>query len=345
MRAVYFPEINKVVYRTDYPEPVITEDDQVKIRLKATGICGSDISGLKGGHPTRKPPIVTGHETAGVIVETGPGVKEFRVGDRVAVEPQYSCMKCPLCLSGHYNTCPEKRVLGTVRWEPGAFGEFIVAPERTLIRLPDNVSFEQGALLEPLAVGIHAADISEVREGSSVVVVGTGAIGIACMWGARAKGASKVIVIGHSEMPLEVCRQAGADVTVNSAEEDAAERVLQETGGAGADVVFMAVGTASAIDDAVRMCARQGQIMEVANFGKTGPSFENTTPFRWKELSMKGSYMYVKKDFETALAGIADGRFPTEPLITRRTPVEDSEEVFDICLHKKEKYFRMMLQF
>lgn len=291
MKAAFFSEVDEVKF-VELDEPVIVNSDDVKIHIMATGICASDVTGLIGNHPTRKPSVISGHESSGVVVEVGPDVTKFKPGDRVAIEPHYSCMKCPDCLAGNYNICAPKKVLGTIYWS-GSFAEYITAPERTLLKLPDNMSFEEGAVLEPFAVGIHAVRTSEIAMGKSVAVIGSGPIGLSCMMAARLAGAHKVIMLDINDYPLNVAKKLGADVTVNASRENGVERVLEETGGYGVDIVYMAVASTTVLDDSINMCKRNGQIMEVAYFGKKIPSFD-TTKFRWKQLDLKGSYMYVK---------------------------------------------------
>ncbi len=342
MKAAFFSAVNKVEL-IELEEPSVVKPDDVKIRIKATGICASDVSGLKGNHPTRKPPVISGHESSGVVVEVGSGVKDFKPGDRVAIEPHYGCMKCPACLSGAYNVCPDKKVLGTIYWS-GSFAEYIIAPERTLIHLPEEMSFEEGALLEPFAVGVHATRMSAMSLGKTAVVIGSGPIGISCMLGAKMAGAGKTIMLDISDFALETARKMGADCTINVQKEDGVARVLEETGGEGADVIYMAVPLTTILDDAILMTRRNGQIMEVAHFGKIIPSFD-TTKFRWKQLNLQGSYMYVKKDYEICVKAITDGTVNVKPMITKVADVEDCVEIFDIAKNRTEDYVKIIFRF
>lgn len=180
MRAALIDQIRSVKL-VDIPEPQIHKGNEVKIQVKTTGICGSELHAYHGTHPFRIPPLVSGHEFAGVIVEIGYAVTKFKIGDRVTAEPQTSCGKCWECRNGMYHLCPEKCVLGAMGWS-GSFGEYIIMPEETLIKLPDDMSFEDATLIEPLAVGMHAVRTSGCGLGDRILVVGCGAIGLESLW-------------------------------------------------------------------------------------------------------------------------------------------------------------------
>ncbi len=182
MRAGYFPELGVAEFRSDMPEPQIRYDKDVKIRIRKCGICGSEVHALHGMHPFRIPPVLSGHEFAGDVVEVGKGVTKFKPGDRVTGEPQYGCGECYYCKHGMYNLCTSKRVLGASYKVPeldngewtGSMGEYIVVPEKTVVKLADNVSYEEGALIEPVANGIYAV---RFRRDNGVIHDGVAAFG------------------------------------------------------------------------------------------------------------------------------------------------------------------------
>ena len=171
MRAGFIEKPSVAMFRDDMPEPQLTEDNQVKIQVKTTGICGSEVHAYHGRHAWRVPPLVSGHEFAGVVAAVGRNVTQYKVGDRVTAEPQYGCGHCELCQAGHYNLCKDKKILGATYWS-GSFGEYVVVPEQCVIPLADTVSFEQGALIEPLAVGMHAVRTHKVSRQHSIAVIG-----------------------------------------------------------------------------------------------------------------------------------------------------------------------------
>ncbi|MDR1933023.1 MAG: alcohol dehydrogenase catalytic domain-containing protein [Spirochaetales bacterium] len=341
MKAVFIEQPYKVKF-INAPEPVIKNPDEVKIHIAFTGICGSEVHAYKGTHPTRLPPIISGHESSGVISEIGCAVKDFKVGDRVIIEPQKACGKCPDCLRGDYNVCPEKAVLGTIKWQ-GSFGEYIVAPERSVLHLPDCIPMEEGALAEPLAVAAHAVRISSVGLGRSVLIQGCGPIGISLLAMCRRAGAGKIIMTDVSLYNMDAAKLMGADVLINAQKQDVVKEVLTETGGAGAEVVFMAIGNAEILDQAVQCTRRYGQIMEVAHFGSEPPF--DARNYRWKELAMQGSYMFVRKDFEIVIAALASGQINVKPMISKILPVEDCAAVMKMAHDRSEDFVKILFQF
>jgi L-iditol 2-dehydrogenase len=323
-------------------EPLISSPDEIKIRIAFTGICGSEVHAYKGTHPTRLPPIISGHESSGHIVEIGPAVKDFKVGDRVIIEPQKACGKCPDCLRGDYNVCPDKAVLGTIKWQ-GSFGEYIVAPERSVLHLPDHIPLEEGALAEPLAVAAHAVRISAVRLGASVLIQGCGPIGISLLTMCRRAGAGKIIMTDISQYNMDVARQMGADVLINAAKTNVVQAVLSETSGEGAEIVFMAIGNPEILNEAVQCTKRYGQIMEVAHFGSEPPF--DARRYRWKELSMQGSYMFVRKDFEIVLTALASAQINVKPMISKIVPIEECTAAMKMAYERSEDFVKIIFKF
>ncbi len=341
MKTAFFSEIGKVELR-EAPEPKLTHADWVKVRLVNTGICGSDVLGLCGGHPKRMPPLVSGHESSGIVVETGAAVTGFKRGDRVAIEPQFGCGRCPCCLEGQYNLCPNKTVLGTAGWS-GSFAEYITAPGSTLFRLPDNIPFEQGALLEPLAVGMHAARKSGVGPGKTAVVIGGGPIGLACMLGCRVCGAGRVIVLDMLEYNLGVAKQMGADETVNVGKENVVKRLLELTSGHGADSVFISAGAPQAILESAEMARPGGSLMLLAHFGHKPPGFDAGV-FRAKGLSMTGTVMFTREDYEACVQALSSGSIDPAPMITKIFPLDDCAAAFELAQNRSENFIKLMFK-
>jgi L-iditol 2-dehydrogenase len=341
MKAAFIEKPYEVKF-IDAPEPKIEHPDEVKIKIAFTGICGSEVHAYKGTHSTRLPPIISGHESSGIVAEVGPEVKNFRKGDRVIIEPQKSCGKCPDCLRGDYNVCPDKAVLGTIKWQ-GSFGEYIVAPEKAVLHMPDSISMEEGALAEPLAVAAHAVRISQVRLGTTILIQGCGPIGISLLAMCKLAGTGKIIMTDVAEYNMEIARKMGANVLINAKKQNVVEEVLAQTDGEGAEVVFMAIGNSNILNEAVACTKRYGQIMEVAHFGSEPPF--NARDFRWKELSMLGSYMFVKKDFEITIDALASGQINAKPMISKIVPIEDCVAVMKMAHDRSEDFVKILFKF
>ncbi|WP_160725251.1 zinc-dependent alcohol dehydrogenase [Bacillus sp. USDA818B3_A] len=322
--------------------PVIKHPNEVKIQVVVTGICGSEIHAYHGTHPFRVPPVISGHEFAGVVVETGSEVKGVSIGDRVTVEPHYGCGVCKTCQAGNYHICKEKRVLGTQEWI-GSFGEYIVVPENTIVKLPDNVSYEQGALIEPLAVGVHAVRQAGVGHNDKVAILGAGPIGLGLMVAAKNAGATKIFITDALDYNLEIAKRLGATSAINTNYEDSVERILEETDGEGVDTVFIAVGIQSVLNDSFKIIKRGGKVSEVALFGKK-PEID-ISYIQNKEIELIGSNMYVREDFEIAAAAIAANLVDTSLLITKVIPIEDIQNAMNIVDQKLENAVKVLLKF
>lgn len=341
MRAALIDKPFSVKF-TDVPEPVITKGNEVKIKTVVTGICGSEIHAFHGTHPFRIPPVVSGHEVAGIIVETGSNVSNFKVGDRVTVEPHYGCDICELCKEGRYNVCPEKSVLGSKGWI-GSFGEFFVVPEQTVIKLPDNVSFEEGALIEPIAVGMHAVRKSGLEVGGTVAIIGTGPIGLGVMLSAQLAGASKVIMTDALDFNLEIARKMGCKDTINVLKENVSEKISKITGGKGVDITYIAFGHESTFADALNITKRGGTIMEIAIMG--APVKIPVSTLQLNEMKLVGSNMYTRVDFEIVIEAIANGKFHVDSLISKIMPIEEVETAMEIVDKKLENVVKVLLSF
>ena len=217
------PEKGRFV-KTEEPMPQ-AGSGQVVVKMEYCGICGSDMHFFQNGAigPRKAPPdFVLGHECAGTVVEVGEGVQTLKVGDRVALEPGVPCGHCEFCMTGKYNLCPDVHFMAAAMPPTdGALREYMAYPEKWCFKLPDNVSTLEGAMIEPLAVGMHAAVRGEVSMGKTVAIIGVGTIGFMTMLACKAMGASKIIVSDALENRLEIARQFGADVTINAKTEDA----------------------------------------------------------------------------------------------------------------------------
>ena len=342
MRAGYMPAIRQAEFRDDMPEPMIEKADDVKIKVVNCGICGSEVHAYHGLHPFRIPPIVSGHEVAGDVVEVGPGVTKFKVGDRVTVEPHYGCGHCWYCGHGLYNVCPDKKVLGAGGWS-GGLGEYIVTPEQTVVKLPDTLSYEEGALIEPVANGMYAVRHSNITPETNIVVIGCGPIGIGDFLCARLWNPKSILMVDVSDFNLQKAREMGAELTCNSRRENLAERVMELTDGVGADLVFLAFGDAPTIQQAFEITRRGGQIAQHALM-EDGIAF----PYRvhqQHELDFKAYNMYTFEDFELIARAIHEGKMDLSHFVTQRYPIEQFPEAIEMADKRPEPVLKVMMHF
>ena len=342
MRAGYMPAIRQAEFRDDMPEPMIEKADDVKIKVVNCGICGSEVHAYHGLHPFRIPPIVSGHEVAGDVVEVGPGVPRFKVGDRVTVEPHYGCGHCWYCGHGLYNVCPDKKVLGAGGWS-GGLGEYIVTPEQTVVKLPDTLSYEEGALIEPVANGMYAVRHSNITPETNIVVIGCGPIGIGDFLCARLWNPKSILMVDVSDFNLQKAREMGAELTCNSRRENLAERVMELTDGVGADLVFLAFGDAPTVQQAFEITRRGGQIAQHALM-EDGIAF----PYRvhqQHELDFKAYNMYTFEDFELIARAIHEGKMDLSHFVTQRYPIEQFKEAIEMADKRPEPVLKVMMHF
>jgi L-iditol 2-dehydrogenase len=313
----------------------------VKIKVKAAGICGSEVHAYNGTHPFRHPPAIMGHELSGEVAEVGSAVKGFKTGARVLVEPQKTCGSCMYCQGSDYYVCKQKVVLGTTTWD-GAFGEYVVAPEQIVYHLPDNMTFEQGALVEPLAVGLHAVRQSSVRLGSSVVIIGCGTIGLATMACAQAQGAGQIVGVDVLDFNLKMAEKMGATRLVNPKREKLTEVIAKEVHPAGAEIGFDAAGYPSVVDDLLSVVRRKGEIILVALYEEP-VVIKNSFGIIGGEMRIKGVQMYNRDDFQAAIDMIRLGRVEVKPLVSHRLPVEEAQKGLEILYRKTEEVIKVLL--
>jgi len=334
-RAVLVEPEKIVIEEVERPKP---GEGEVLIRVEVCGICGSDIHMFHGTHPFVKPPIVQGHEFSGVVEEIGPGVSRIEVGKRVTVEPSLICGRCYNCLRGRYNICNELRVLGAQA--DGAFAEYIAVPERTVYEVPENMSFEEGALVEPLSVAVHAVERSSLEVGNNVVILGAGPIGLLITQVARVGGADRIVVTDLYERRLELAREFGADITINAKREDPVEVIHEELGRDGVDIVFEAVGVEATINQAIEMVRKGAEIVVVGVYGKS-PQVKMGL-IQDREIVVKGVLMYAW-NYPTAIRLIGERRVDVMRLITHRYPLTELEEAYRLLDREKEKTLKVMI--
>jgi L-iditol 2-dehydrogenase len=266
MKALTLTAYNHLVYG-DAPDPQIA-DHEVLVRVRACGICGSDVHGMDGSSGRRRPPLIMGHEAAGVIAELGKQVKDWNVGDRVTFDSTISCGSCWFCQRGLINLCDHRRVLGVScedYRQDGAFAEYLAVPHRILYRLPDSVSFDQAAMVEPLSVGVHAVNRTPVSLGDTAVVVGAGMVGLLVVQALRVAGCGKIIAVDLEPQKLKLALTVGADLGLKADACDVAQEVRSHTCGRGADVALEVVGLSPTLNTAVASLRKGGWLTLVGN--------------------------------------------------------------------------------
>ena len=333
MKALVLKEYNRFAYE-EVPAPEPGPDD-VLIAVKACGICGSDVHGMDGSTGRRRPPIIMGHEAAGVIAAPGKAVTAWHAGDAVTFDSTIYCGRCDYCRRGQVNLCDNRRVLGVScedYRQHGAFAEFVVVPQRILYRVPEGLSPEHAALVEPFAIALHAIRRSPPTLNDTVVVVGAGMIGLALVEGLSQTGNGRLIVVDVAADRLALAAKLGATDTINSADVNAAEAILALTQGRGADLAFEAVGLTPTVDLALR-CVRKGGAVTLV--GNVAPKIEfplQTAVTR--ELTILGSCA-SRGEYPACLDMMSRGALAPAPLISALAPLAEGAAWFE-RLHRKE---------
>lgn len=319
---------------------------EVLVEVKACGICGSDIHSYQGEHPFVHPPIVLGHEFSGLVAEVGADVEGFRPGDKVIAEPNLPCGECYNCRHGRYNICEELEVVGNVGYD-GAFADFISLPQEKVIQVPDTLSFQQAAMVEPAAVGVHGVRISEQELGDRVLVIGAGTIGQLLAQAAKRAGAESLMITDLISGRLEVARELGADFAINPAELDKGleEYLVDKFGPDKADLIYECVGLENTIEEAIEV-ARKGTEIVIVGVPQ-GEVSVNMAFVQDRELNLQGSLMYVRKDFHTAIRLIERGEMNVDKLITHQFSFEELEEAFQLAIdeEKMDQKLKVMVNF
>lgn len=328
--AVLYGASDVRVEERPLPEP---GPGEVLVRIRAAGICGSDLRHYRGERPETRYPIRAGHELSGEVVAVGPGVSTLESGRRVGIEPLHllGCGTCRQCRQGAYHICPNRGLRDGTAVQSCGFSEFDVAPVETVVALPASVSFEEAALLDVYGVAVHGVHRVPVRPIDTVAVVGTGAVGLTQGQVARAFGARQVVVFGRRRPPLELALACGAaDAVVDTSEVDPRQALLVLTDGAGADVVFETSGSLAAIGLCCDLAAFGGRV-GVSGLFAAPVALETTTAMR-KELDLVWINSYSTwdgvREYALALELLAGGRVQAAPLVSHRVPLEQVAQGF-----------------
>ena len=313
---------------TDFPKP-IPADDEVLLRIHACGICGSDIHGWDGSTGRRRPPLIMGHEAAGEIVAVGPRVERWRLGDRVTFDSTISCGACPYCARGEVNLCDHRRVVGVAPVEyrqHGAFAQFLAVPARILYALPNGLTYQQAAMVEPVSIAIHAVQRVRLAPNATAVVVGAGMIGLFVIQALRWAGASRIIAVDLADNRLALARELGATDTLRSDLMEVPAEVARLTGGNGADVALEVVGVSATLNLAIASVRRGGSVVLVGNLAaKTDFPLQAVVT---RELTLHGTCGSAG-EYPLCLDLIARGVIRVEPMISAVAPLVDGAAWFE----------------
>lgn len=316
------------------------KDHEVLMKVKTVGVCGSDLHLFKGTHAFRKLPAILGHEVAGEVVEVGSKVTSLQVGDRVTVEPHIGCGTCEHCKNELTNLCVNKVVPGTPEWI-GTFSEYFNAPEHMVYKLSDDVSYEVGTLIEPLAVGIHVINRISAKRKDSIAILGSGTIGLLTLVAAREAGFKQIICTDTQPFNLEMAKKQGAALTLNPLEDNVEEEILAFTDGEGVDVAIVAADAPMIVDQAAAVTKKRGEVGVVSMITEQIPV--DTYRFVFKELNLFGAMTYESVDFEKAAELINNG-LDLSDFITQRLSLSETQKALEILNEKKEDVVKVIVE-
>jgi L-iditol 2-dehydrogenase len=334
MKALLLSKYNELDI-ADLPAPV-PGPDEILVRVAACGICGSDVHGYDGTSGRRIPPIVMGHEAAGVVTEVGSGVRKFKPGDRVTFDSTVFCGQCEFCLRGEVNLCSNRQVIGVSCGDYrryGAFAEYVVVPERISYHLPDALEFEEAAMLEAVSVALHGVGVSEVKGGETALVIGAGMIGLLTLQAAKAAGASQVMVADIDRSRLDRADKLGADATLLLSGNDLVQEVLRRTQGRGVDLVLEAVGREETVAASIASVRKGGTVTLIGNI-----SPEVRIPLQAvvsRQIRLQGSCA-SSGEYPQAMELLSNGKIKVKSLITAVAPLSDGPRWFE-RLHAGEQ--------
>jgi L-iditol 2-dehydrogenase len=342
MKALVLEEYNKLVYK-DMPVPGISETE-VLIEVKACGICGSDVHGMDGSSGRRHTPLIMGHEASGIIVARGEQVSSFSEGDRVTFDSTIYCGKCFYCRKGLINLCDNRRVLGVSPKEyrqHGAFAQYVVVPEHILYRLPDGLSFEQAAMVEPVSIAFHAVNLTPISLNDSVVVIGAGMVGLFVVQALRAAGCGTIIAVDIEQSKLDTALKLGADHGLLAGAVDVPEAVRGLTENHGAALAVEVVGNTAAVNTAISSLRKGGSLTIIGNLSPTVefPLQEVVT----RQISVNGSCSSCG-EYPACLDLIARGVINVDKMISKVAPLAEGADWFRRLYNQEKGLMKVILQ-
>lgn len=341
MKALLLSEYRRLEV-TDLPSPT-PAPDEVLIRVSACGICGSDVHGYDGSSGRRIPPIVMGHEAAGIVAGVGGNVRKVAEGERVTFDSTVFCGTCPFCRRGEINLCDNRNVLGVSCGDyrrAGAFAEFVAVPERIVHRLPDSLAYPHAAMLEAVSVALHAVSLSQVTSGQSALVLGAGMIGLLTMQALRVAGCSSLYVADVDATRLKLASSLGATETLFATGADLVSKISSLTKGQGVDIAVEAVGINDTVTAAVNCVRKGGTVTLVGNIAK-----EVTLPLQkvvTRQIRMQGSCASAG-EYPQAIELVSSGKIQVQPLITAVAPLEDGPRWFERLYSREPNLMKVVL--
>ena len=342
MRVAIMEGIGKMGFtRRPIPTP---KADEVLVKLEYVGVCGSDLhyyeTGAIGDFVV-EPPFVLGHEPGGTVVEVGSNVTHLKVGDRVALEPGKTCGHCRYCRQGKYNLCPDVVFFATPPVD-GVFQEYVAHEAALCFKLPDNVSTLEGALIEPLAVGFHAAIQGDAHLGQKAVVMGAGCIGLVSLMALKAHGVEEVYVVDVMDKRLGKAMELGATAVINGKREDVVARLNELTGGAGTDLAIDTAGSEFTVRQAI-MAAAKGSTIVLVGYSKSGEMNMPTDFILNKELTLKSVFRY-RHIYPIAIEAVASGKVNLKGIVSNIFPLSDIQHAMDESVRNKADIVKSVIK-
>ncbi|MBE5972713.1 MAG: NAD(P)-dependent alcohol dehydrogenase [Lachnoclostridium sp.] len=343
-KAAFMQGLDNMVIK-EIPVPEVGEK-QVLVQLEYVGICGSDVHyyhhGNCGAYKVNlEEDYMLGHECAGTVVEVGPGVENLKVGDKVALEPGITCGQCEFCKSGRYNLCPDVVFLATPPVQ-GCYEEYIAFPENMCFKLPEHMSTKEGALIEPLSVGFHAANQGNVQTGDTVVILGAGCIGLVTLLACKARGAGKIIISDLVDARLEKAKELGADHVLNGKEADVLAEIAKLTDGKGADKVIETAGSPYTIAQTAHIVKRGGTVVLVGLAAVEEINY-NFAQIMDKEAEIKSVFRY-RNIYPKAIAAVASGAIDVKGIVTHEYDLDHIQEAFTEAVNNKTDLVKLVIK-
>lgn len=322
----------------DVPIPDLMEN-QVLVKIMRIGICGSDIHVYHGKHPYTNYPVTQGHEVSGKIEKIGSNVQGFKLGDKVTIQPQMVCGKCYPCTHNKYHVCDNLKVMGFQT--TGTASEFFAVESEKVIKLMDEMTYEQGAMIEPCAVAVHAVLKGGNITDFNVLVLGSGPIGNLVAQTAKAFGAKAVMITDLSDFRLGVAKEVGINFTINPTRVNLLEEIIKTFGPSKADLIIECVGANETIDDAIKNARKGTDIIVVGVFGDK-PTIDLGS-VQDRELRVIGNMMYQTDDYVKAIELVQSKKISLEPLMTTHFPFEDYDKAYKFIENKKDKVMKVFI--
>lgn len=330
-------EPKKIIFqRIDRPEP---EKGEVLVKIKKIGICGSDIHVWHGTHPFTSYPVTQGHELSAQVIKCGEGVTGFTPGQKVTIEPQVYCGKCYPCTHGKYNLCENLKVMGFQT--TGTASEYFAVDASKVTPLPENLTYDEGAMIEPLAVTVHAAKRFPDIKGAKAVILGAGPIGILLAQSCKALGAKEVMITDISDYRLELAKSVGADYAVNTKNRDFGEALVECFGPDKADVIYECAGSDITMGQAIKYARKGSTIILVAVFGKMANI--DLAVLNDHELDLNTSMMYRHEDYVDAIRFVSEGAIQLKPLMSKHFAFEDYAAAYEYIDSHRETTMKVLI--